>query len=557
MPAGDGVALHNHPAAVSGAPADAHRADGVARLTRSIRRLGLLTLVSMTGYVLLAWGMVRVVPFDATEPLEGAAFERLTEWLGFLGPGAQAFVRGESVLADPVTFAIVYSAPIAIAVIAFLGLLVVLARGAGSIAAGDVNRVLRWAIAFTVVAALAPPVIVQDFWLSTGWGRLAALGRNPYYTFLDPFVTSGLPLDYLGLLTTYGPLWTLVATGVMRVSGTNALLAGVLFKLLLAGLWIGSLLLLRAVLRGRGARAQAVGLALAGWLPLGLIHGVADGHNDVAMAFLMLLWLRLLLRARPLAATAALAGSVVIKYLSAPLFVLDVLYHRAAPAPAAGGGGPAQAPGSHDPTGVGTANRSMGALIRRYIAHAFVAALVGLGATAVFFRDLDFFGSTRHMTNWHFFSPRAAIAALGRLFGIEPATGSLGGLIMIAAAALVSLAFIVPAVRRTLAYGRAPSDDALRAATFAIVAAVLFGLSGHAWPWFMIWGVLAAALNAESWLARWTAGMAIAMCFVMVPVVAWSVDAPGPLSLVLCAFALAFAVLAPARWFGAVPARVR
>jgi len=523
-----------------GSPAAAE----AARLRRSVARLGFVSLTCMAVYTLLAWGMVRVVPFDAAEPLEGAAFSRLADRLSALGPWIGGFLRGESALANPIVFAIAYALPIAIACAVFLRLTVVLSRAAGAIDDGTADAVLRWAIAFAVIAALAPPVIVQDFWLSTGWGRLAALGTNPYYTYLSPDVTAGLPLDYLGLLTTYGPLWTLIATGIMRVAGNNALLAGLLFKLLLTGLWIGSLLLLRSVLRGRGARLQTLGLALAGWLPLGLVHGIADGHNDVAMAFLMLAWLWLVQRARPLAATAALAGSVVMKYLSAPLFLLDVLRRW----PAAGAAG--ARPGDPAP-GRAPARGSCAELVRGYAAHAAVAALVGLGATAVFFRDLDFFASTRHMTQWHFFSPRAAVAALGRMLGVEPAADSLGGIVLLGAAGLVSLLLLLPAVLRVREYWCAPADETLRVATFAIVAAVLFGISGHAWPWFVIWGLLAAALHPESWLARWTAGMAIGMCFVMVPVVAWSVDAPGPLSLALCSFALAFSVAVPARWFGA------
>ena len=514
------------------------------RMARSISRLGATTLACITAYTLLAWGMVRVVPFDAAEPLEGEAFARLADRLAWLGPGIAGFLRGESLLAEPVVFAIAYVLPIAIACGAFLWLLVVLSRAAVSIDGGTADAVLRWAIAFAVVAAFAPPVIVQDFWLSTGWGRLAALGHNPYYTFLSPDVTAGLPLDYLGLLTTYGPLWTLVATGIMRASGVNALLAGLLFKVLLTLLWIGSLLLLRSVLRGRGARLQTVGLAFAGWLPLGLLHGVADGHNDVAMAFLMLAWLWLLQRGRSLAGTAALAGSVVMKYLSAPLFLLDVLRHWPAAAPNRAGAS------VHAAATTGS-RRALPGLVRGYAAHAAVAAVVGLGATAVFFRDMGFFGSTRHMTQWHFFSPRAAVAALGRMLGVEPTTGSFAGNVLLGAAGLVSLLFVLPAVWRVRAYWRAPTDETLRVAAFAIVAAVLFGISGHAWPWFVIWGLLAAALHPESWLARWTAGMAIGMCFVMVPVVAWSVDAPGPLSVALCSFALAFTLLTPARWFGA------
>ncbi len=510
------------------------------RLTASVQRLGSVMLTCIAFYTMVAWGMVRVVPFDAEEPIEGEVFARLADALAGLGPGIREILLGETQLADPTVFAIAYALPIGLACLVFLRLLAVLSRGAAFIDRFTVNALLGWAIGFAVIAAFAPPVLVQDFWLSAGWGRLAALGENPYYTSLTPEVTSGLPLDYLGLLTTYGPLWTLLSSGIMRLAGPNAWLAGLLFKTVLAAGWIGSLLLLRGVLRPRGARAQAIGIALAGWLPLGVIHGLADGHNDIAMAFLMIGWLYLVQRGFARAGTAALAGSVVMKYLSAPLFLLDVMRAWSTPAP----------PDALQCSPRWVRRRPV-QFARTYALHAVVAAIVGLGATAVYFRDMRFFDSTRHMTGWHFFSPRAAVAAIGRLMDLTPSTASATGIGLLVMAVLVSLLFILPAVRAVLAYWQTPDDERLRRATFALVAAVLFGVSGHVWPWFLIWGLLAAALHPESWLARWTAGMAIGMCFVMVPVVAWSVAAPGVLSLGLFGFAVLFMLIIPARWFGA------
>ncbi|MGH7502343.1 MAG: hypothetical protein ACREL7_11355 [Longimicrobiales bacterium] len=484
-------------------------------------RIGLANALCLAAYVCVSWGLASVVPLDATEPLEGEVLNRWAERVAFLGEGVGAWVRGESALADPARLTIAYAAPLALSCILTLYMLSRLSRATAD--ERTVRSIMRWAVMFTLIVFFAAPVLVQDFWLSAGWGRLVAQGGNPYYTSLDPGLTRGLPLDYLGLLTTYGPLWTLLAGAVMRVSGTSALAAGVLFKLLLAGAWIGALLLLRSILRDRSSRAQCIALIITGWLPLGAVQAVGDGHNDVVMAFFVMAWLWLLLRARPVVASLALAASVVIKYLSAPLFLIEIAH----------------------------AHRTLKQSWRAYLPRALAVALLGFGATAVFFRDMDFFASTRHMADWHFFTPRSAVTALGRLAGVPPGFDNAGGLTVVGLAVAASLVFIAIGGLYCLRYWRTPTPDTLRLAVFGVVGALLFGVVGHVWPWFLIWGLLSAGLAPESWLARWTVGSGIGACFVMLPWVAWpDLDSIGPPGLALCAFALLFSFFVPREWFG-------
>jgi hypothetical protein len=483
--------------------------------------LGVGNAMCLLAFTLISWGLVTIVPIGAAEPLEAAAFARLAQRLSSPGNPMHDWLTGQSFLRDPAVLTLAYAVPLALSCGLALVMLARLARAGAD--ASTLRACYAWSVAFVIIALFAAPVLVQDFWLSAGWGRLVARGQNPYYTSLDPGVTTGLPLDYLGLLTTYGPLWTLLAGGIMKVSGDSALLAGILFKVVLAAAWVGSLVLLRTLLRDRGPHVQCVALIIAGWLPLGVVHAVADGHNDVVMAFLVMLWLFLLTRAKPMRASLVLAASVIIKYLSAPLFLLDFAHSL----------------------------RDLQHGWKRYVPRAIAVAILGFGVTAIFFRDMAFFASTRHMSDWHFFTPRSAVAGLGRLVGVPPGLSGIGGIAVAGLAVLASVAFLCVGGLYVSRYWKNPSPATLRLAVLGVVGALLFGVVGHVWPWFLVWGLLSAALVPDSWLARWTVGTGIGACFVMLPWVAWpELDGIGLPGLLLCTFALAFSFLAPRAWFG-------
>ena len=492
---------------------------------RTVTLLAAVNVAIFAAYVVASYGFARHAPFGTPEPLEAAALERLASALAFMGPAIGAMLRGESALSEPGTFFVAYALFLAVPVLVFVILLGFLARYRLQLEQLVADALYRWAVVFAVVLAFALPVLVQDFWLSAGWGRLVAQGVNPYYVNLDSGVTAGLPLDYLGLLMTYGPLWAIVSGIVMKVAGGSAVVAGALFKLVLALAWIGSLTMVRRLLRTRSAADQCVGMAIAGWLPLGVMQIVGEGHNDGGMVFLILLWLVLIERGRTLASTGALTASVLIKYLSAPLFLLDLLHLV----------------------------RSRGGRWIGYWPHAAVAASMTVAALAVFFRSPEFFASTAHMADWHFFTPRDAVVAVGRLAGIEPSLGSLGGILVVALALGVQGLFLVVLALGLLRYIRDPGVETFRYAVLAVTGGLLFGVVGHVWPWFLAWGLLVAALHPAARLTRWMTGVALAIPF---PLLYWVVY-PGPdqftiVTPPLYLFAVGWFVLTPRRWFGEV-----
>jgi alpha-1,6-mannosyltransferase len=93
------------------------------------------------------------------------------------------------------------------------------------------------------------------------------------------------------------------------------------------------------------------------------------------------------------------------------------------------------------------------------------------------------------------------------------------------------------------------------------MSGVLFGAVGHVWPWFLIWVLPLAALVPWAPLSRWVLGICLAG---PIPVLLYSVVYLGndvrwrfglP-ALVLYAFATAWLIIVPRRWFDARPARL-
>jgi hypothetical protein len=501
-------------------PAAAER--GIAR--RAVRMLGALNVIVLSAYALVSYGMSLVAPFGAEEPLEARALLRLANAADPGGSAARALLGVEAALAEPIRFVMAYGFFLLVPSLVFILLLVLVARHRHELDAALVRQLFRWAVAFAVIAALSHPVLVQDFWLSAGWGRLVAEGVNPYYVHLDARVTDGLPLDYLELLMTYGPLWALVSGGVMAVAGSNTLLAGILFKLIIVGAWIGTLALVARLLRSRPIVEQCVGMAIVGWLPLGIVQIAAAGHNDSFMVVFVVLWLYGLERGRDRLATVSLAASVLVKYLSAPLFLLDLAH----------------------------ALRSRGRRWTAYVPHAAIAAAMALVVFGIFVRSPAFFDSTVHMAGWHFFTPRDGVVTTGRLFGIEPGLGSLLGILVAGVAVAVQLAFVLLIPFGIMRYWRAPSSESFRYAVLTTTIGMLFGVAGHLWPWFLVWGLVIVALHPRSAFARFTTGVALVIPFALLHWIAFS--GPEQLTYVtppMYLFVVLWFFLAPRRWFGA------
>jgi alpha-1,6-mannosyltransferase len=363
-----------------------------------------------------------------------------------------------------------YWIPLGIASAAAVALLLTLVRRHDALDGGTARLLFRWPIAFAAACVPTYPVFTQDMWLSAVWGQMIASGINPYDEMFGPAHIGALPLDHFPMPMSYGPLWGLVSAAVTAVAAGNAVAIGIVSKALLAAAWIGALVLVDRLMVARPSADRCLALAVFGWVPLSVTQTVAEGHNDIALMAPALLWLVLLLRGRT-AAPLALAASVLAKFATAPLFLLDLIH----------------------------ALRVQRIGWRRYLLRMAAPALFGIGVIALFFRSFDFFDGVRIVSQWHFLRPRDALAAIEAALGL-PLTPL--------AYALIAL-FLAVALHRIAVYARAPGSDALVKAALAIMAALLFSVSAHVWPWYLLWVLALAALVPDWWLARFSIGAAL------------------------------------------------
>jgi hypothetical protein len=495
--------------------------------------LGGINAACLAAHVVLSYGLTTLAPFGQVQEHEAESFRRLALSLAFLGRDVQAFVTGQSVLSRAEAFLAASSLPLLSSTAVFVALLALLARHRQELDANAPRLLFRWAVAFAVLSAFASPVLVQDFWLSAGWGRIVADGLNPYYVRLTPEFARGLPLDGFDvepatrMRMTYGPLWAVVSGVVMGLVGERVWLAAALFKALLAGAWIACLRLIWLSLRDRSAWSQCAGLAIFGWVPLSVTQTVAEGHNDVFLVLFLCLWLYALERSRPVWASLSLAASVLVKYVSAPLFLLDLLHLR---------------------------HSRKKRLADYLLPLAAAAALLSL-TFGLFLRSPEFFTPAVSMQDWRFYTLSDAVIGLGKLAGITD-FNAFPGPLFVALALLARALFPFLAVYTLVRYMRWPTAERFRETVLALMAAILFGVLGHLWPWFLLWALGAAAMVPGSPLTRWVVGVALAAPF---PILAWTVfpeaDPFTVPTVALYAFALLWFGFAPRGWWAAEPAR--
>jgi len=367
-------------------------------------------------------------------------------------------------------------APLGLVTLACVLLVLLLARPATPADAAVQQLIFNWSLTFAGVCLLAFPVFTQDMWLSAVWGRMIATGVNPYYQMFTPEMLAGLPLDHFPMVMSYGPLWGLLSTIVMLVAGNSVLAAGILFKAVLAAAWAGSLVLIDQITQARPVRERCVALAMFGWAPSSVSQSLAEGHNDIVLVAFALLWLLLLLRAHS-AAPVALVASVLCKYVTAPLLLIDAI----------------------------AAWRRQRAGWTQFLTRQVAPVLLGLGTLAVFYRSPAFFEGIRVVSEWHFLRPSDALLA------IEQATGLYTLALRIAVAAF----FVLLAAYWSAVSFWAPTVTSLQKAVIAIMAAVLFAAVSHVWPWYAIWALAPAALLPDWWLSRFVLGVSLSMPFTL------------------------------------------
>lgn len=467
-----------------------------SRVSRAIALGGAVAGGAYVSRCVLSWLLAPVATYEARPVAQRAFFANVANALSFIRSGAMGeasgwrrlifdALNGRGPFVDRATFAATFAVPTMIATLAALAVLWTLWKQREHLGPDDALRLRRWSIAFALLLIPAAPVLVPDFWLSVAWGRTLAAGVNPYYQ-VPVASLANLPIDAPLMHMTYGPLWAYVSGAVMACAGGSVFIGALLFKVLLATCWIGTLLLATSIMRDRPPFEQCLSQVMIGWLPIGVESVVAEGHNDVVMVLLLTAWVTAALYGHRRWAVAALAGSILFKYATAPLLVVDLVYR-----------------GSRD--AVSRKRLARAGLVRLGIASAiFVVAFLPV------MRDLAFFSSTKDVHLGHFFLPSDAILAFGDLFGVR-----LRWLALAVEAVFPLLAGL--AAYRLIRDG---GPHRLLQAAGAVMLAMALAGAGHLWPWYVLWFLVPLAFVPTTSLARLAFGIALVMPY---PLIVWTV----------------------------------
>lgn len=188
-----------------------------------------------------------------------------------------------------------------------------------AMAAGWVPQPRRWVLgglAAVLSSLLVPPASSGDALIYAAYGRIAALGGDPYVDTPRALVAFGDPLGlgtegpWQNVTSVYGPLASAVQEGASRLAGTS--MQQTLWWLSVANVvtWIAAGLLLLLAVAGTDARARSRVLVLYWANPLLLWAVPFGGHND-SQALVFAVAALLALRIRPVLAGAAVAGALI------------------------------------------------------------------------------------------------------------------------------------------------------------------------------------------------------------------------------------------------------
>lgn len=203
---------------------------------------------------------------------------------------------------------------------------------------GDLSTLRTGALAVHAVAALALPLTSNDLFSNLAYGRIAALGGNPYRVGPsslpggDPFAAL-VSARWIDTPIVYGPL--IARLDALAASVGSVPLAMAAYKLLLLGCAVGVVLLAYRLCRELGDGAASVGdersshdmagrFALVALAPVLVWEVSAQAHNDGVPVLAMAGALALALGGRLTLATLLLSGAAFAKHAALPVLALHL-----------------------------------------------------------------------------------------------------------------------------------------------------------------------------------------------------------------------------------------
>jgi hypothetical protein len=195
----------------------------------------------------------------------------------------------------------------------------------------------RRAIAFVLIGGAglalllmpAYPIGANDVFEYLSQGELLArFGLNPMVHTLSevPDLTWPRHIIWLDYVSYYGPIWSWIEAGIVKVVGTVDLVRLVMaFKLVAVMAYLAICSLIVRVLKDRSPRQVLTGLLIFAWNPLVLFEVAVNAHNDVLVGLFIVAGVWFWQQQRLLAMFAMLTLAPLIKAPAAvvlPLFMM-------------------------------------------------------------------------------------------------------------------------------------------------------------------------------------------------------------------------------------------
>jgi len=213
---------------------------------------------------------------------------------------------------------------VALAAAAFLAVLREAWRGTVS-----PGTVIGLAVAYHVVVLFLPLLFSRDVYSYAYYGRIAAVYHaNPYVATPSDFPSDPFALyvgpRWVGTPAVYGPLFTLLSSGVARMfESVTALIAA--FRVIAIVASLTTMAIVHHLVRRVRPEREAFAVAIIGLNPVVVFQSVASGHNDLLVALSIAGALALVFAGKDLPATAVLSLGAMVKATAAvPLLLLLV-----------------------------------------------------------------------------------------------------------------------------------------------------------------------------------------------------------------------------------------
>ena len=186
------------------------------------------------------------------------------------------------------------------------------------------------ALLVTVVAVNALmlwlyPIGAADVFDNIFRGRMMARGENPFYQAprdVDDLVFFSY-IAWKRSTSAYGPLWEGLAGLTSRLAGDGVLANLLGFKLLSVLFYGGTIFLIAFTLRRNAPERALQGVCLFALNPLVIYETAGNAHNDVVMAFFLVLAAWWVLNGRYVWSAVALTAGALIKFI--PVILLPIV----------------------------------------------------------------------------------------------------------------------------------------------------------------------------------------------------------------------------------------